>query len=137
MNSLGEKVSYIKGLAQGLGIKEDDNKESKILIHIIDVLEDIVYTIDELEVSQDELNDYIETIDEKLSDIQNEIYDGAFENYEDDHYIEVICPHCDETVFFDEEMFDEEDDIVCPNCHENIYTEEEQNDSDHDEPLEF
>ena len=45
MDSLGEKVSYIKGLAQGLGLDREDSKEAKILISIIDVLKDLVYAV--------------------------------------------------------------------------------------------
>jgi uncharacterized protein YbaR (Trm112 family) len=37
----------------------------------------------------------------------------------------VECPKCKETVYFDEEIFeDDEEDLVCPNCNEVIYSEE-------------
>ena len=136
MDSLGEKVSYIKGLAQGLGLDREDSKEAKILSSIIDVLHDIVDAVDELETSQSELDDYIETLDEDIADIQSQIYGEYDEDIDEDvpNYIEVVCPNCNETVYFDEQVFQEEDDITCPNCNESIYAEccleheEEEND---------
>jgi len=135
MDSLSEKISYIKGLASGLGLEKEDSKEAKILIEIIDVLQDIVYAIDELETSQEEMDEYIQTLDEDIADIQGHIY-GEYDEDVDRHvpnYIEVVCPHCDETVYFDEDMFQEEDDITCPNCDEPIYTECPEDDEDDEE----
>ncbi|NLO81620.1 MAG: hypothetical protein GX094_00925 [Clostridiales bacterium] len=125
MDSLGEKVSYIKGLAQGLGLEEEDSKEAKILISIIDILQDIADAIEELETSQAETDDYIETLDEDIAELQSHVYGDYDEDDDDDvpDYIEVVCPHCNQTVYFDEQMFEEEDDLTCPNCNEPIYTE--------------
>ena len=107
MYDLNERVSYLRGLAEGTGIKEDTN-EGKLLTNIIDVLDEMAQAIAELETSQAELDEYVETIDEDLADIEDEVF-GEEEDDEDD---------------FDEDIFDEEDDIVCPNCNETIYSEE-------------
>ena len=125
MYDLNERVSYLRGLADGTGIKEDTD-EGKLLTHIIDVLDEMAQAMSELETSQSELDDYVETIDGDLTDLEDQVFgeesDGEEED-EDSHYIEVECPHCHETVFFDEGIFDEEDDIVCPNCNKTIYSE--------------
>lgn len=127
MNYLNERVSYLRGLTEGLGINEQTN-EGKILVNIIDILDDIVETVSELETSQAELDEYVETIDEDLSDIEDQLYgEDEFEDYEDEpHYIEIECPHCHETVFFDEDIFDDDDEIACPNCRHTIYEEEKE-----------
>lgn len=127
-NNLGEKMSYIKGLAEGLGLQKEDTKEAKILINIIELLEDVVDAIDALEVSQAEQDDYLDALNEDLTDIQNDIYgeDEDEDMDEETNYVEVTCPHCHETVYFDEEMFEEEDDIICPNCKKPIYEEGEE-----------
>ena len=39
---------------------------------------------------------------------------------DEDGFIEVVCPHCGETVYFDEEMIDSDDGLICPNCNETI-----------------
>lgn len=125
MFELNEKVSYLRGLAEGMGFKEDSN-EGKLFIHIIDVLDDMANAIAELETAQAEMEEYVETIDEDLADMEEAIYEDDFDDEElgNTHYIEVECPHCNETVFFDEDIFDDDDDIVCPNCKETIYSDD-------------
>jgi len=126
MYDLNERVSYLRGLADGTGIKEDTD-EGKLLTHIIDVLDEMAQAMSELETSQSELDDYVETIDGDLTDLEDQVFgeeSGGEEKEEDSHYIEVECPHCHETVYFDEGIFDGEDDIVCPNCNKTIYSED-------------
>ena len=57
----------------------------------------------------DELDDIETAIDED--------YDGELD---EDDFIEVVCPHCGETVYFDEDMIDSDDGLICPNCNETI-----------------
>ncbi len=126
MIDLIEKVSYLRGLADGMGVKEDTN-EGKLFIHIIELLDEIVDAVSELETSQAELDEYVETLDEDLADIEDEIY-GEEEDDEDDddsRFIEIECPNCHETVYFDEDIFEDEDSIECPGCSKTIYSEEE------------
>lgn len=125
MDYLNEKVAYLRGLVEGLGISEDDN-EGKVIINIIDILDDIVESIAELEASQAELDEYVVALDEDLTDVEDQIY-GDIDDMEDEEplYIEVECPNCHETIYFDEELFDNEDDLICPNCHDAIYVDDE------------
>ena len=51
MEFLYEKVAYLKGLSDGLDI-EESTKEGKLLISIIDVLEDFANAIVELDKTQ-------------------------------------------------------------------------------------
>ena len=44
METIGEKVAYLKGLCEGLKI-DDDKAEGKVIKGILDVLEDITLTI--------------------------------------------------------------------------------------------
>ena len=46
--NITEKVSYIKGLAEGLSLDET-TKEGKLLAAVIDVLDDIAHQVDEME----------------------------------------------------------------------------------------
>lgn len=120
MNTIREKVSYVRGLADGLEIK-DDTKEGKVIISILEVLDDIADAIETLDSSQSELDEYVDAIDEDLADVEDEVF-GEDECDEDDGFIEIECPNCHETVYLDEDLFDDEDEeIVCPNCHEPIH----------------
>lgn len=125
MYYLLERVAYLKGLADGLGINDSTN-EGKILINIIDILDEIVDEIAELNTSKDELDEYVQTIDEDLANVEGELYgNDDNDDYSDEsQYIEVECPHCHETVYFADDLFDSEDELLCPNCNETIYDEE-------------
>ncbi|SHK12313.1 CD1247 N-terminal domain-containing protein [Tepidibacter formicigenes] len=124
MQYLYEKVAYLKGLAEGLGIDEN-SKEGKLLMHIVDVLEDFADAIVEIEEEQSEMAEYIESIDEDLEDLEEEVYEEDSED-EEFEYIEVQCPSCGEEVEIDEDLlYDDDVDILCPNCKEVILFAEE------------
>ena len=53
-----EQISYLKGLVEGLGVDEN-NKYDKIIKAIIDVLDEIAVSIDELEDVSEELCEQI------------------------------------------------------------------------------
>lgn len=130
MKYLYEEVAYLKGLAEGLEISEE-TKEGKIINKIVDVLESFADAIVELEEEQIELIDYVESIDEDLSDIEDDIYEEEDEEDEDDdeeyNYIEMECPNCNDFVEIDEDLLYNEDiDIVCPNCQSVILSSEDE-----------
>lgn len=130
MKYLYEEVAYLKGLAEGLEISKE-TKEGKIINKIVDVLESFADAIVELEEEQIELIDYVESIDEDLSDIEDDIYEEEDEDDEDDdeeyNYIEMECPNCNDFVEIDEELLYNEDiDIVCPNCQAVILSSEDE-----------
>ena len=105
MKYLYEEVAYLKGLAEGLEISKE-TKEGKIIHKIIDVLESFADSIVELDEEQCDLAEYVESIDEDLSDIGDDL-----------SFIEMECPNCNDLVEIDEELlYDDEVDVVCPNC---------------------
>ena len=114
MNYLYEKVSYLKGLSEGMEL-DQTTKEGKLLTQIIDVLDDFAVAINDLDEEVDEVVDYVDAIDEDLDELEEDVY-GEF----DDGLDEIQCPHCKEIIYFDEDDFNEEGDleIVCPNCEE-------------------
>ena len=127
MFDLSEKVSYLRGLAEGMEMKDDHN-EGKLFHTIIDLLDDMAQAIAELETAQAETEEYVETLDEDLADVEYAVFDDDDDDdlYDDahTHYIELECPHCQETVYFDEDIFEDDEDILCPSCNEVIYSEE-------------
>lgn len=56
-----EKVSYLKGLAEGLGIDENE-KNGKVIKAIIDVLDDLAFTVADLEDGFDELIEQVDAL---------------------------------------------------------------------------
>lgn len=81
MNYLFQKVSYLQGLAEGLGVDEATN-EGKLLLQIIDVLGEFTEAMDEIVEDQIDLEEYVSFIDEDLSDVEDELYDD-YEDFED------------------------------------------------------
>lgn len=89
MDYLYERIAYLRGLAEGMNL-EEESKEGKVLAHIIDVLEDFADMIDELYENQHEIEEYMDTMDEDLADVEEDLYgdydleDEDFENEIDD-----------------------------------------------------
>ena len=120
-----EKIAYIKGLAEGLNLDET-KPEGKVLAAIIDLLGDITEEICDIEDGCDDLMEQIDAVDEDLADLENFIYeDDEDDDCDcdcddcdcdcDDQLYEIECPACNDTIYLDEEMLEEEG-MVCPNC---------------------
>lgn len=119
--SMMESVSYLKGLAEGLGIDES-TKEGKLLSAIVDVLDDMAAEIAEIEETADEQAELLDIIDEDLGSLEEDVYGDDEEEDEcdcDDDLYEVTCPSCGDQIYLDEDML-LEGDTVCPNCGEKL-----------------
>ncbi|SDD36115.1 CD1247 N-terminal domain-containing protein [Sporomusa acidovorans] len=130
MRNLKEKVAYLHGLTQGLNVNEHSS-EGKILIHIIDVLDSFADEVQNVNLAQVELEDYVESIDEDLTDLEEEFYEDIDDDYSegdfsediDDDMVEMACPDCHELVTFESGILDDDDDIevTCPYCGSVVY----------------
>ncbi|HHV60456.1 MAG TPA: hypothetical protein GXX49_09270 [Clostridiaceae bacterium] len=116
MKSLREKVSYLKGLADGLKLDENTN-EGKLLKAIIDVLDDFAQAVDDVVEFQNEMSDQIDAIDQDLEDVERVIFS---DEYDDDGSCNVTikCPECNEEFEIDVCSLDDEDEVECPHCGE-------------------
>ncbi len=108
-----EKVAYLKGLAEGLGI-EEDSKEGKLLKAVMDVLADLAVSVEDLEDYTAELTEQVDAIDEDLDALENDFYDEQCDCCGD-----VCCPNCNEEFCVDEETL-LEGGIECPGCGEHL-----------------
>ena len=136
MRNLKEKVAYLHGLTQGLNVSEHSS-EGKILINIIDVLDSFADEVQNVNAAQVELEDYVESIDEDLTDLEDQLYedydlDATVDDFADDYtevlsdeeaMVEVSCPVCHELVTFEAEILDDPEDIevTCPHCGGVVY----------------
>src|SRR5690554_6623272 len=117
MDYIQEKVAYLKGLTEGLGLNESTS-EGKVLLHIVEILDDMADALEGLAEAQEELEEYVEVMDEDLSDLEDDLYDDDLEDEID--FCQVECPECGEIVYVDIDMLDEENKITCPNCEEEL-----------------
>ena len=127
MSKLGEKVAYLKGLAEGMRLNADED-QGKLLLAMIDALEEMAEAVDENEEKLDELQEYVEEIDSDVSDMEEALFsldeddeddfdeDDEDDDEDDSELIEYECPHCGTVIFFDGEAFEMEEEHLCPNC---------------------
>ncbi len=118
MSNIKEKVAYLQGLTKGLNVS-GQSSEGKLLLNVVDVLQDMAEEISCLHSGQDDLENYVETIDEDLTDLEEEVY----EDIDDIETVEIECPSCHETVAFEADLLEEDDviEVTCPNCGEVVY----------------
>ena len=135
--NLTEKSSYIKGLADGMKVTDDDNT-GKLLLALIDVIDDMALTISDLEDAVAALTEQIDAVDEDLSLLEDDFYEDEWDEDEDDdeyyydddeQFFEVECPECHDNIILDEEMVSEGS-ITCPNCGINIEFEMDEEEAD-------
>ena len=69
MMTITEKVSYLKGLCEGVGIS-DETKEGRIIKAMIDVLDDMALTISDMEDGFAEVCEQVDAIDEDLGSLE-------------------------------------------------------------------
>jgi ribosomal protein S27E len=129
MLNIKEKVAYLQGMTAGMDI-DTETREGMLLANVVDVLEDIAYTLDGMRMQQDDLECFVETIDEDLTDLEDDYYDIEVldEDYDDlsdegIDFVEVECPSCHEAVHFEEDFLHDDDgvEISCPNCGGIVY----------------
>ncbi|KNZ70706.1 hypothetical protein Tfer_0384 [Thermincola ferriacetica] len=122
MTNLKKRVAYLQGLAEGMDI-DDGSKEGRILAGIIDVLGEMAEQIEDIEAAQSDLEDYVESIDEDLYNLEGDVHGADIEEY-----MEVECPNCGQIVCFDAGIVDDEDliEVTCPNCDEVVYVNDEE-----------
>lgn len=97
MGNLKEQVAYLQGLTKGLNLT-DSSAEGKMLLKIVDVLDDFAEELQYIHAAQEELETYVETIDEDLTDLEEDIYENTEEEYAiaeehtEEDMVEVACP---------------------------------------------
>ncbi len=117
-----EKVAYLKGLAEGLGI-DDQTKEGKVIAAIIDALDDLAHDIESLDDELDEVAEVIGTISDEMDDIEDEVFGedecDCEDCCDDEDMYEVTCPSCNNSITVDYDVISSGE-IVCPNCGEKL-----------------
>ena len=113
---ISEKVAYLKGLAEGMKVDEATN-EGKLLLAIIDVLNDMAEEFADVEDEIVDLEDGLDAVSDDLNDLEKFLYDEDNDDEEDDddELFVTTCPECEEEVVFDETVL-EDGEVICPNC---------------------
>ena len=125
-----ENAAYLKGLAEGLNINESTN-EGKLILKMLEVIEEMAEKIEVLESANEELYAYVEEMAEDLVNLEDALYEDESDDdysdlnedyeepdYVDEEYYEVECPTCGEKICFTEEF--DLDNFLCPACGNKI-----------------
>ncbi len=133
MSNINDRVAYLKGLAEGMKLTDETN-EGKLLLKMLDAMQDMAEEITALRKDHDELDEYVESIDDDLADMEEYLYDEDDEDEgcsgccgcggdddeeetdedDDDQLVEYTCPHCGNEVTFEIDGFDLEEENLCP-----------------------
>lgn len=152
--NVSEKVAYLKGLAEGLGV-DRETKEGKLFSAIIDVLDDVAVEIAEINENALDIGDELDAISDDLSDVEDCIFGDDDEEddededndddedecscgcccgdeHDDEEYMYAVkCPSCGEEITVDESII-EKGGIACPSCGEELEFELEDEDEEDD-----
>lgn len=122
-----ERASYIRGLMEGLEL-DPKAKETKVLNAMVELLDDLCVSVEELEDGFDLLSEQVDEIDEDLGNVEEDFYGleddcdcgcGHHHNDFDEAEFEVTCPSCGDTIELTDDML-EEGSIICPGCGETL-----------------
>ena len=115
--TISEKVAYTKGLFDGMELDTTASKEAKLIASILDILEEVGLSIEDLEENDLDLGEEIDVLSDDLADVEDIVYGLDEEEDEDfdEDFFEVECPTCEEPIVIDEEAL-AEGVVQCPNC---------------------
>lgn len=115
-----EKVAYMKGLAEGIGL-DVKSKEGKLLKVMMDILDDVALELQDIRDEQGDLEEGLDAVSEDLADVESYLFDQEDEedDEDDEEVYQTTCPNCEEEIFFDETIL-EDGSVLCPNCGEEL-----------------
>lgn len=154
MSEVSKKVAYLKGMAEGMGL-EEDNVKNKLMLKMLETLEEIAEELEVISARQEETEQYLDELDSDLGEIEEVLFADDEDDDDDDcscgcghhhdhqdwdeddcdcdeddsmDFIEYECPHCNTTVYYDQEAFDLEEDHACPQCGKELFPTSPQED---------
>ena len=139
MSKLTDKISYLQGLAAGMKLNPEKDSH-RLILGMLDVLGEVGDAYEALAEAHGELSNYVESIDEDLADLEEDIFgeddeedlDGEDDGEADEEGDEIEpddspilydCPHCHTTVEIDPESVDFDEDAICPACGKELFPE--------------
>ena len=126
--TITEKVAYIQGLFDGMGLNKSEDPQSRVLSEVLDVLKEIGEEIDMLDATLDEHGKEFDGVEDALNDLtvgltelEDEVYgvEDDEDEEDEDEFFQVECPNCGEELTIDDEVL-EAGSIDCPKCGQKL-----------------
>ena len=123
--TISEKVAYIQGMFDGMGLDKSESGEAKVLAEVLDVLREVGDQLDTVDATLDEFGEEIDAISDDLADVEAIVGEddeddcccahdlGCDDDLDDEDFFEVDCPNCGESLVIDDEVL-EAGVIDCP-----------------------
>lgn len=124
-----EKVAYLRGMLEGMKFDADSDM-GKIVLKLIDIVDDLAHDLTDAEERADVIADYIDELDHDLGEVEEYVYgddcdccddddcDCCCDDDDDDDLYELECPNCGDKIYITEDMLNGS--IECPNCNTKI-----------------
>ena len=120
--TISEKVAYIQGLYDGLGLDSEKSGEARILSEMLDVLKEVGAQLDSVDAAMDEFDEELDALSDTVSDLEDAVFDdedeqdGEFGDDDlDEDFFEIPCPTCGEDLVVDDEVL-AAGVVDCPAC---------------------
>ena len=122
--TITEKIAYIQGLFDGLGLDKSESGEARVLSEMLDVMKEMGAQLEEVDATLDEFGEEIDAISDDLSDVEDAVFEDEDDEDDDEEedldedFFEVDCPNCGEKFAL---SFDDEDECggeCCCGCGE-------------------
>lgn len=134
MSKLTDRISYLKGMAAGmkLNMEKDANQ---LIMEMLSAMGEMAEEMAALSEDHQDLSEYVESIDDDLSELEetlfgdDELEDEDEDDDEDDEepgendLITYACPHCGFEIEFHASDVDFDEDYLCPECQKPIFPE--------------
>ena len=137
-----EKVAYLRGMLEGMKFDADSDM-GKIVLKLIDIVDDLAHDLTDAEERADVMADYIDELDHDLGEVEEYVYgddcdccddDDCYcccDDDDDDDLYELECPNCGDKIYITEDMLNGS--IECPNCNTKIDDIEVEDEDESDE----
>lgn len=122
--TISEKVAYIQGLYDGLGLDGEKSGEARILSEVLDVLKEVGQQLDGMDAAMDEFDEELDALSDTVADLEDAVFDDeeeddGFDGFEDEDpdedFFEIPCPSCGEDLVVDDEAL-AAGVVDCPAC---------------------
>ena len=108
--TISEKVAYIQGLFDGLGLDTEKSGEARILSEVLDVLKEMGQQLDGMDAAMDQFDEELDALGDTVAELEEAVFDDEdepdedFGGYDDDEdFFQIPCPTCGEDLVVDDE----------------------------------
>ena len=118
--NLSDKMSYLRGMIDGMELDLTTTKEGKVLGQLLDVMQEMTAYVTDLQTQVDELTEVCDLFDQDLGDLEDIVYDEDDDDFDDDDdetLYETVCPSCNNVIALSESIL-EKGEMPCPCCGE-------------------